>query len=166
MRKALREFGTVLGLGAGLLAAPVALAEGPAPDGVIAYTTLGDYEDVRFGLEQAIVNHGLVIDYTAKIGDMLQRTGEDLGSAVTIYKNAETMQFCSAKMSRVAMEADPFNIAYCPYSLFIFETEQKAGEVTVGYRKVGETGTQMSQESLKAVNLLLDEIAKEAVGQE
>ena len=49
------------------------------PEGVTAYQVEAAFEDVRFDLENAIVNRGLVIDYVSHIGTMLERTGEDVG---------------------------------------------------------------------------------------
>jgi len=123
------------------------------------------YDDVRFDVENAIIDRGLVIDYVSHIGDMLARTGADVGSDVTVYTRAETMLFCSARLSRAAMEADAANIAYCPYGVFLFETPDAPGSVTVGYRKLQETGSEASKAALAEVNALLAEIVAEAAGE-
>jgi uncharacterized protein (DUF302 family) len=135
------------------------------PEGVTAYQVSAAFDDVRFDLENAIVNHGLVIDYVSHIGDMLDRTSEDVGGKKQIFVKAESMLFCSANLSRKVMEANAANIAYCPYSVFVFETPDQPGTVTVGYRHLGETGSEASQAAIKEVNALLDAIAKEATGQ-
>jgi uncharacterized protein (DUF302 family) len=136
-----------------------------APEGVTAYTVEADFEDVRFGLENAIVNRGLVIDYTSHIGDMLERTSADVGGTKTIFANAQAMLFCSADLSRKVMEADPANIAYCPYTVFVYETPEAEGHVTVGFRRLGETGSDASKAAIGEVNALLDAIAQEAVSE-
>ncbi|EAV43878.1 hypothetical protein SIAM614_12158 [Stappia aggregata IAM 12614] len=135
------------------------------PEGVTAYQVSAAFDDVRFDLENAIVNHGLVIDYVSHIGDMLDRTSEDVGGKKQIFVNAQTMLFCSANLSRKVMEADAANIAYCPYSVFVFETPDQPGSVTVGYRHLDETGSEASKAAIGEVNALLDAIAKEATGQ-
>lgn len=135
------------------------------PEGVTAYQVSAAFDDVRFDLENAIVNHGLVIDYVSHIGDMLDRTSEDVGGKKQIFVNAQSMLFCSANLSRKVMEADAANIAYCPYSVFVFETPDQPGTVTVGYRHLGETGSDASKAAIGEVNALLDAIAKEATGQ-
>ena len=81
--------------------------------------------------ESAIVGQGLVIDYVSHVGEMLNRTGEDVGSDQQIFKAADIFLFCSAVVSRAVMEADPMNIAHCPYGIFV--TEDAEG-VSIGYR--------------------------------
>jgi uncharacterized protein (DUF302 family) len=135
------------------------------PDGVVSYAVEGAFADVRQDLADAIINRGYVIDYEAKIGDMLKRTAGDVGAEKTLYANAEAMQFCSAVVSRRAMEADPANIAFCPYVLFVYERADQSGTVNVGFRQMPEGGSDASREALAAVNTLLDEIAREAAGQ-
>lgn len=148
-------------------AAAAALAAAPvlaAPTGVTTYEAEGPYDQVRQDLADAIINRGYVIDYNAKIGDMLSRTASDVGGTVELYGNAETLQFCSAVLSRKAMEADRLNIAYCPYTLFVFEAAGEEGAVTVGFRHLGEGASGESGATLQEINALLDEIAREAAG--
>lgn len=122
---------------------------------VVTYDYPGSFEDAAFGLESAIVNRGLVVDFVSHVGDMLNRTGEDVGSDVKVFEAADTYSFCSAVVSREVMEADPMNIAYCPYSVFVAERE---GKVMVGYRTYPDG-------PMDKVETLLDEIAKEAAGE-
>lgn len=134
------------------------------PEGITAYQVEAEFEDVRFDLENAIINQGLVIDYVSHIGDMLSRTAQDVGAEKQIFIEAQSMLFCSAEMSRKAMEADAINIAYCPYSIFVYEQPDASGTVTVGYRKLTETGSDASRAAIANVNALLDGIAREAAG--
>lgn len=146
----------------GSAAAAAELPGADVPDGVTAYKVVADYEDIRFGLENAIINRGLVIDYASHIGEMLSRTGADVGSSKEIFTNADAMLFCSAVLSRKAMEADPANISYCPYVVFAYETPEAVGDVVVGFRRLPETGTAASKAAIAEVNSLLDAIIKEA----
>ena len=91
----------------------------------------GSFEDAVFSVESAIVGAGLKIDYHGYIGDMLTRTGADVGSDAVIFEDAEFFTFCSAALSREVMEADPGNIAYCPYTIHVM---QRDGAVEVGFR--------------------------------
>ncbi len=153
---------TVIG---GLVCAPGAAAAADFPEGVTAYQVEAEFEDVRFDLENAILNRGLVIDFVSHIGEMLDRTGADIGSDKHIFLNAQTMAFCSADLSRRVMEADASGIAFCPYSVFVYETPERPGIVTVGFRELGMTGTGASDRALRDVNTLLDSLAREAAGQ-
>ena len=53
---------------------------------VVTYPFDGSFEDATFSVENAIVGEGLVVDYVSHVGEMLNRTGEDVGSDVTIFE--------------------------------------------------------------------------------
>lgn len=115
----------------------------------------GSFEDATFSVESAIVGQGLVIDYVSHTGEMLNRTAADVGSDEKIFEAADIFLFCSAVVSRKVMEADPMNIAHCPYAIFVTERE---GRVTVGYRNYPEG-------PMQDVQALLEGIVAEAVGE-
>jgi hypothetical protein len=95
---------------------------------------------------------------------MLERTGKDIGKTKKVYGKAETLQFCSADISRRTMEADPGNIVFCPYVIAIYTLASDSKKVHVAFRRPQPVGTAESQASLKAVEDLLDSIVKEALG--
>jgi hypothetical protein len=127
------------------------------------FTKRGAYDDVRFDLHNAIIGRGLVVDFNGQVSKMLERTAADLGGTRTIYKQAEYFTFCSAKLSRLTMEADPLNLGFCPYVIFIYETTAAPGTIHVGYRPPQRHGSVQSRSALEAVEGLLDSIAKDAV---
>ena len=133
-----------------------------ADNGLKTYTKKGTYDDVRFELTTTIENRGLKIDYNGKIAAMLERTGQDVGSTKPVYKAGEFFTFCSAKLSRDMMEADPMNIGYCPYVMFVYETAANPGTVIVGYRKP-PAGSGPAATAFKEIDTLLDGIAKDAI---
>ncbi len=108
----------------------------------------GSFDDATFAVESAIVGQGLVIDYVSHVGDMLNRTGADVGSDVTIFDHAQIFVFCSATVSREVMEADPANLVHCPYGIFVSERE---GAVTIGYRTYPEGEMQKVQALLEGI---------------
>ncbi|WP_298907481.1 DUF302 domain-containing protein [uncultured Aliiroseovarius sp.] len=124
-------------------------------DHAVTYAFNGDFGDATFAVETAIVGQGLVIDYVSHTGDMLERTKGDVGSDVTIFEAADIFLFCSAKISREVMEADAANISFCPYSIFVTDTN---GEVRVGYRTYPEG-------EMQKVQALLDGIVQEAISE-
>ena len=126
-----------------------------AQDQSITYPFEGSFEDATFAVENAIIGHGLVIDYISHVGEMLNRTRTDVGSDVTLFDDAQVFVFCSAVLSRKMMEADPNNIAFCPYGVFVADRD---GAVTVGYRHYPDG-------VMQEVQALLDDIAREAVGE-
>ena len=115
---------------AGLVVA--ALAAGPvaAQEAVITYDTDQSFDDVIFGLENAILDEGLVVDHISHTGDMLERT-----------------------------RADPMNIVYCPYHIFVMVRPESPDTTTVGFRSFPEG-------EMKKIEALLDGIARSAVGLE
>ncbi len=113
------------------------------------------FDDAAFAVENAIVNQGLVIDYVSNIGEMLERTREDVGSDKVLFKDTKSYLFCSAVVSRAAMEADISNVANCPYSVFVYETDEG---VTIGHRDYADR-------SMDEVEAMLSSIVEEAAAE-
>ena len=151
MRRAMTFLAALAGPG---LAALPAAAEG---DLVRAHEMEAAYEDVQFDLRIAIESRGLVIDSVSHVGAMLNRTAADVGAETQVYDHAEVMQFCSAIVSRSVIEADPLNLAYCPYGVFIYQLAGGEGAVTIGYRRFPEG-------EMQEVEALLEEIVREVAG--
>ncbi|MFO8127190.1 DUF302 domain-containing protein [Yoonia sp.] len=120
----------------------------------VTYTFDGSFDDATFAVENAIIGQGLVIDYVSHTGEMLARTAADVGSDTVLFEAADIFVFCSAQLSREVMEADPMNIAHCPYGIFVADRE---GDVMVGYRTY-------PQGEMQKVQMLLDEIVQDAIG--
>jgi uncharacterized protein (DUF302 family) len=135
------------------------------PHPVVRYSGKAKFDDVRDDLKAAIEGKGLLVDYVSFVNRMLERTGKDVGSTRKIYADAQAFVFCSAALSRRAMEADPLNAALCPYSLMVYATAQDPGTVHVAYRRPWRPdGSAASKAALKEVEALLDGIAREALG--
>lgn len=135
--------------------AAVLLASAAHADGATTYVYDGAFDDATFDLEGAIIGHGLVVDHVSHTGEMLARTAQDVGSTEVIFDEADIFMFCSAVISRKVMEADPMNVAHCPYSIFVIDRD---GVVQIGYRN-------MPGGPMQEVQTLLDDIAREAIGQ-
>ena len=134
--------------------AAVLAAQTAAAEDVHLTTFDGSFDDATFAVENAIVGEGLVIDFVSHVGDMLRRTGADVGSDEMLFDNADIFIFCSAVVSREVMEADPMNIAHCPYGIFVAETEDG---VMIGRRDYPDG-------PMDKVEALLDGIIAEAAG--
>ncbi len=113
------------------------------------------FADTRDGIVMAIENRGLVINYTSHIGDMLARTGADIGAKRKVFEQAEIIEFCSAGLSRKMMEADPHNIVLCPFAISIYTLPGDPTGTWVAYRRPQGKAAAM-------VEGLLREIAAEA----
>ena len=140
----------------------ISVAGAQAAD-VAIHSTKGSFADVKERVVQAIENRGLVLNYTARIGAMLERTGKDIGAARQIYGDADMLEFCSARVSRDTMEADPRNIVFCPYSIAIYTLPGDRSTVYVAYRRPGTFGSAQSIQSLRAVEKLLADIVRDAL---
>lgn len=136
---------------AAALALP-AVAEEP-----ITHTVEDTFDNVAFAIESAIVGRGLVIDYVSHVGEMLERTREDVGSDVVLFTEADVFLFCSATTSREVMEADPMNLQHCPYGIFVAQAADAEGRITVGYRDYPDG-------AMQPVEDLLGSIVAEALG--
>ena len=127
-----------------------------ANDTVTYEVTDQSYDDVMFGLENAILDFGLVISEHNHVGDMLERTKADLGATETIYTYADVFGFCSAPLSRAAMLEDPMNIRFCPYNIYMYQISEDS-PVIIGYDVYPEG-------ALQDVQALLDDITRSAIG--
>lgn len=121
----------------------------------VTHQVEGEFDDIAFSVENAIIGAGLVIEGRSHVGEMLARTKEDVGGEKDIYTHADVFTFCSATVSRTVMEADPLNIQYCPYSIFLYETPEEPGKITVGHPNYGGTAS--------AAQDMMDEILADAL---
>lgn len=121
----------------------------------LSITVHDSYDDMMIAVESSILNQGLVIDSISHIGNMLNRTADDVGAAEDVYLNASVFNFCSSILTREVLEIDPTNIAYCPYSIYVFTTVKKPDQTTIG------VPIYMYPE-MKPVNNLLREIVIDA----
>lgn len=112
-----------------ILVAPHAAAE------PVVTKVAGTFDDVKEALVAAIEGKGLVVNYTGRIGAMLDRTGKDIGTTRRVYDRAESIEFCSAGVSRQTMEADPANIVYCPYVIAVYTLPGAKEMVHLAYRR-------------------------------
>jgi uncharacterized protein (DUF302 family) len=146
-----------------LFTSACASAESSRADYMKLYTVKSTFEDVREYIELAITDRGMIINNVSHIGNMLARTGKDLGASKKIFEKAEALEFCSATLSRRMMEADPHNIVFCPYIIAIYTLPGETDTVYVAYRRPLPVGSPESRAALQAVEKLLDDIIRDAV---
>lgn len=139
-----------------LAAALTCAAQIAVAQDMVTYRTDQSFDDVAFGLENAILDMGLLVDHVSHVGEMLERTRADVGSDVVVFTQADVYSFCSAKVSRSVMEADPMNIVFCPYDIFVAVTPEAPDETIIGFR-------QFPEGPMQEVQTLLDTIVKNAL---
>lgn len=120
------------------------------------------FEDIRLEIENAIIEKGFVIDFNGNISGMLENTANVADNATPVFSNAEFWQFCSSKVTRQLTNADPANIAYCPFVIFAYETMDDLGTVTIGYRPLPKDISKETNDIVKEVNSMLESIVVKA----
>lgn len=146
-----------------LAANSIAMADTERDSYMKLYTVNGSYEDVRDDLEQAITGKGIKINNIAHIGDMLARTGKDLGKGKQIFAHAEAFEFCSATVSRATMEADPHNIVFCPYVISVYSLPGVKNKSYIAYRRPQPVGSRASKKALQRLEALLQDIVSDVM---
>jgi len=110
-----------------------------ADEGTSVVSAKAKFADVKDDLVAAIEQRGLVVNFVSHVGDMLERTGRDLGKTKRVYDQAEVIEFCSATASRAMTEADPQNLVYCPFTIAIYTLPGQPGVVYLAHRKYPQT---------------------------
>jgi hypothetical protein len=107
--------------------------------------------DARDAVIEAIETAGLVVSPTIPFGRMLERTGEALGQGASPYVEAETVQFCSARLAWQLVMEDPGQVALCPMSISIYATTAEPKIVRLAYRSPGNgsPGRQRGEQLLR-----------------
>jgi uncharacterized protein (DUF302 family) len=123
-------------LGLLVLAAVSSLAVAAGPYAV--YESESDFETVMEGAKAAIQERGMYINNVMHMSEMLERTGKDLGLGGAIYSHAESIEFCSALLSRKMTEEDPTRIVNCPFILSIYTLPDQEGKTFVVHRTISE----------------------------
>ena len=124
----------------------------------------GVFEDISEDIKGAVIDRGIKINNISHIGNMLARTGADVGSTIQIFtSDAVAIEFCSSTVSRETMEADPHNIVFCPYIISVYSLPDEPEHTYVSYRRPLPVGDARSKASIKAVEALLEEIIIDAV---
>jgi uncharacterized protein (DUF302 family) len=151
-----KRAGILIALGSLWLAASV------QAQSVVEARAQGTFEEIKQLLVIAIEGQGLVVAQVAEVGEMLARTGKDLGIATRIYERAEVLQFCSANYSRRMVEADPRLLAFCPFGVGIYTLPGETDTVHLVYRRMQAEGVDPAAvEALAKIDSVLGEILKE-----
>jgi len=123
-------------------------------------TVDGDFETVSFDLTNVIVNRGLKVDSEGFVSKMLDRTKDATGNG-SPYVDGRYYTFCSAKLSQATMDANPDNLAACPYVIFAYELKSSPGKTVIGYRRPLGAPGDASQKALDKIEQLLKGIIDE-----
>jgi hypothetical protein len=108
------------------------------------------------GLKLAIEERGMYINNIMHMGEMLERTGKDLGLGEPIYARAESIEFCSAVLSREMTSEDPARIVNCPFIISVYTLPGRDGTTFVAHREVPQDQVEGSAVMAKIAAMLKD----------
>lgn len=146
-----------------LLAGLASAAEPTTDDHRVIYRATGTFDDYREDISDAILGMGMVISNVSHVGEMLSRTGKDLGAGKAIFNQAEVIEFCHAINSRRAMAADPHNIVFCPFRIAVYSLTEAPEQVYIAFPRLKTNNGGKSQGALDAVEDMLRAIIEEVV---
>lgn len=149
----------ILLLHAGLpwAAEPMTATDSP----IVVYQVEEEYDDIKSNIEMAITGQGMLITSTLHISEMLDRTAADTGLTERIYENADSLEFCSIKLSYQMSLAHPANMATCPLTLSVYQKKGDTTHTYIAYRRPNLMGNADAAE--QALGKLLDGIVQEAL---
>ncbi len=104
--------------------------------GYAVYTTDSSFSDVMDGLKMAIQERGMYINNVMNMGEMLERTGQDLGLGSSPFGQAESIEFCSAVLSREMIQEEPARMVNCPFIISVYTLPGDAETTYVAHREV------------------------------
>jgi uncharacterized protein (DUF302 family) len=129
-----------------------------AAQGFTVVESGASFDETLEALKLAIQDRGMTIKDVMHIGEMLERTGKDLGQTRRIYEKAESVQFCSAVLSREMAAEDPAQIANCPFVISVYTLPGKLGTTYLAYREVPRDRVGGSP-AMSKVSAMLKEVA-------
>jgi uncharacterized protein (DUF302 family) len=100
------------------------------------YKTASAYADVMQSLKMAIEEKGMYINNVMHMSEMLERTGKDLGLGGAIYSNAESIEFCSAVLSRRMTSDNPHRIVNCPFIISVYVLAKEPDTTYIVHRRL------------------------------
>ncbi len=107
-----------------------------AGTGYAVYESEAGFDDVLDAAKLAIEERGMFINNVMHLSEMLERTGKDLGQEGQVYQRAESIEFCSAVLSREMTNEDPARLVNCPFILSVYSLTAEPGKTYVVHREI------------------------------
>ncbi|MEA3640514.1 MAG: DUF302 domain-containing protein [Lamprobacter sp.] len=128
----------------------------------VVYESDSRFSDVMDGLKLAIEQRGMFINNVMQMNEMLERTGADLDLGGPLFGQAESVEFCSAVLSRKMISEDPRRIVNCPFIIAVYTLPDAPDTTYVAHRKIPVAETEQSP-AMKEVATMFEAIAGDAV---
>ena len=129
---------------------------------VKTYKVEGDFTDVLDSVKTAIEGKGINIAHTLPASNMLNRTGEAFGITDNVFIQAETVEFCSARISHQLAQANHENILLYPFTISIYVLTRDPDLVHLSYRRPYTMADDESQAAIQEMVQLVESIINEA----
>jgi uncharacterized protein (DUF302 family) len=139
---------------AGLLLAGGLLSQAAFGGGYGVYTSDSEFADVLEGLKMAIQERGMYINNVMNMGEMLERTGKDLGTDTPLYAQAESIEFCSSVLSREMSTENPVHVVNCPFIIAVYTLPEETGTTYVAHREIPADQVESSPAMAKVADML------------
>jgi len=120
-----------------------------------------DFKNVRNNILDSIEEKALNVANIYHASKMLNRTKGVFNFGKNIYKDAEIIEFCSAKISHEMAGANHLNILLCPFKIAIYTLNSDPGNTYVVY-SVPDPIDQKSKKSIEKVTTLIRSIVENA----
>jgi uncharacterized protein (DUF302 family) len=145
-----------------LLLALLLPSHASAADRYAVYQSDTPFADVMDGLRFAIQQRGMYINNVMEMNAMLERTGKDLGLGTPLFGEAESIEFCSAVLSRKMIREDPRRIVNCPFIIAVYTLPEEADTTYVVHRRIPRAEVEASA-AMAEVAAMLEDVAEEAI---
>jgi uncharacterized protein (DUF302 family) len=94
------------------------------------------FDTVMQDLQMAIEGKGFHVNNIVHMDKMMERTGKDLGMDKQIFLRAESIEFCSAVLSRRMTEENPRRIVNCPFNISVYVLPSEPDTTYIVHRRV------------------------------
>lgn len=114
-----------------------------------------DFQTARESVYEAIEGAGFVVTAVIPMNQMLVRTSGDLGKGASPFSDAETIQFCSARLAWQLVEEKAVQVALCPLSFTVYSQVGMSGSF-IAWRSPGR----QTPAGIRGDDLLRELVAK------
>lgn len=125
-----------------------------ADGGYAIYESESAFADAMEGLKMAIQERGMYINNVMHMDEMLERTGKDLGLGGKLYEHAQSVEFCSAVMSRKMVTENPARIVNCPFIISVYTLPGVEDKTYIVHREIPAAETQASEVMTEVAEML------------
>jgi len=129
-------------------------------DPIVTTGVEGKFSEVLHNVRTAIVGKGINIAHVLPASEMLSRTGPAFGYNESVYVDAQTIEFCSARISHMLAQSHPDNIVLCPFTISVYVLTAEPDQVRISYRI--PTGRPGSEAAASEIVTLIESIIEDA----